>query len=144
MRAALPEAGIRARGQSVSLDHPDEQIKKKLAFGRRERRKNTRVRGLCLWINSLPERLALGGEVQLARAAVSSVDTALDKAHRLQPVDGKTGFAGIDAHGRREATLIDSGLDLEINERSILQLANFLASELAPDNRCADLLKAPR
>jgi len=62
----------------------------------------------------------------------------------MEPIDDEARIAGVDAHGIREAALVDSRLDLKSDKRPVLQLHHLFAGKGFRNHGGADLLKTTR
>src|SRR5260370_29656848 len=111
--ASLAPASAGAAIGSTSLNDTDEQIQKKLPLSWGQRRKHSFVGGAGLGAQPPPQSLSLRGEVQLAGAPVTAVDTPLDQPFGIEPIDDEARIARVDAHRFGETTFVNPGLDFE-------------------------------
>src|SRR5712692_11428819 len=120
-RAALPAAGAGPSVDAVSFDDADQQVEEKLPLGGGKRCQHPLVGGTGPGSDPPPQLLPLRREVELARTPVGAVDAPLDEAHGMEPIDDEARIAGVDAHGFRQPALVEPRVDVDADERAVLE-----------------------
>jgi hypothetical protein len=139
---AATSAGLCING--ISLDHPNQQIDKDLAFLRREWLENTGVGSPIAGEQATAQLYSGCGQMELSRTPIPAIHAPLDQPHRLQLVDYLAGVNRNDAKGLSETTLVYTRYIVDAGHHHKLQLREPVLGKRIADDRRANLLKAAR